>query len=415
MPVRILVVNRSTNLADQLRTACSDLAGGVDVVACERVGAAGDAVAQDGPFDIVMAGPSMGTRAGLDRMASLTEQAAGAVLLLAFSQRPEASLREIIRTGAVDLIQLPASDDALARSVHRASSIASSRQGAGQLAGRDDGSAILKPSEHGRVFTITSATGGCGKTFFSTNLAYVLAKWSGGRVCIIDLDLQFGEVATALRLRPKYTIHDALDRDDESEEDFRDQIEDYLVTHETGIHLLAAPRSPEEADRIEPPDVTRVIEAVRRRFDYVIVDTPTALTEVVLAALDLSDVLYVLGTLDLPSVRNMSVFLGTLDKLRIPSENVRLVLNKAEEDVGIELDQVRRLFPKEFESVLPYSREVSRSINLGMPIVASVPDSEVSVRLIDGVRTLLPPEQQAMIPEASGRGKSGLRRLLSRP
>ncbi|HEX9683593.1 MAG TPA: hypothetical protein VGA13_10960, partial [Acidimicrobiales bacterium] len=69
----------------------------------------------------------------------------------------------------------------------------------------------------------------------------------------------------------------------------------------------------------------------------------------------------------------------------------------------------------EFESVLPYSREVSRSINLGMPIVASVPDSEVSVRLIDGVRTLLPPEQQAMIPEASGRGKSGLRRLLSRP
>ena len=119
------------------------------------------------------------------------------------------------------------------------------------------------------------------------------------------------------------------------------------------MHVLAAPREPSEADRIHPPDVTRIIEAVRKQFDYVVVDTPPQLNEIVLAAFDLSDKLYVMATLDLPSVRNMSVFLSTLERLKVPSDNVKLILNKAETDVGIDIDQVTRLFPQGFESVLP--------------------------------------------------------------
>ena len=162
----------------------------------------------------------------------------------------------------------------------------------------------------GIVYTIASATGGCGKTFYATNLAWFLHHWLGKRVCIVDLDLQFGEVSTALRLRPKYTIFDALQREDADESDLQAHIEEYTVVHDTGVHVLAAPREPSEADRISPPDVTRILDAVRNRFDYVLVDTPPALAETVLAAFDLSDLLYVMATLDLPSVRNMSVFLS---------------------------------------------------------------------------------------------------------
>ena len=131
--------------------------------------------------------------------------------------------------------------------------------------------------------------------------------------------------------------------------------------------MLPAPKDPSDADRIHPTDVSRVIEAARAKFDYVIVDTPAALTEIVLAAFDLSDQLYVMATLDLPSVRNMGVFLNTLDKLKIPSDNVKLILNKAEQDVGIDVDQVTKLFPQGFTSVLPYAREVSKSVNVGTP------------------------------------------------
>jgi pilus assembly protein CpaE len=260
----------------------------------------------------------------------------------------------------------------------------------------------------GRVFTISSATGGCGKTFFATNLAWFLTKHTGLRCCIVDLDLQFGEVSTALRLRPKYTIFDALQREDTDEDDLRIHVEEYTVMHETGIHVLAAPREPSEADRITPPDVTRIVDSVRNRFDYVVVDTPPALNECVLAAFDLSDMLYTMATLDLPSVRNMSVFLGTLERLKIPQDNIRLILNKAESDVGIDIDQVTKLFPQGFESVLPYAKEVSKSINLGMPVMAASPNAEISRLMADGMKIVLPPEIQERLSEGASARKAGL-------
>src|SRR5207248_8046605 len=124
---------------------------------------------------------------------------------------------------------------------------------------------------------------------------------------------------------------------------------------------------------------------LRTRFDYVIVDTPAQLSEIVLAAFDRSDVLFTLATLDLPSVRNMGVFLSTLQRLRIPSDNVRLILNKAESNVGIEIDQVTRLFPQGFSSVLPYSKEVSRPINFGLPALSASPSAEVRQQLPAGM------------------------------
>src|SRR5207248_3090026 len=171
--------------------AADDIRPRPDVTSCTRVGSVGDVLTEEGPFDLLIAGPSLGTRAGLARLEVIHDELPGMSVLLAFSRRPEARLREIVRTG--------------------------------------------------------------------------------------DLDLQFGEVSTALRLRPRFTIFDALQRDEEDESALADHIEEYMVKHDTGIYLLAAPKDPSDADRISPPDVTRIIEAIRTRFDYVIVDTPAAL------------------------------------------------------------------------------------------------------------------------------------------
>jgi pilus assembly protein CpaE len=328
-------------------------------------------------------------------------------LVLAFSRRPDASLRDIVRTGAVDLLQLPIDDKDLAEAVERGIELAGL---APTLVAPAPAPAAPAESSSGpaTVYTIASATGGCGKTFYATNLAYFLTHFTKKRVCIVDLDLQFGEVSTALRLRPKYTIFDALQREDTDEADLQAHIEEYCVQHETGVSVLAAPREPSEADRISPPDVTRILEAVRNRFDYVIVDTPPALAETVLVAFDLSDMLYVMCTLDLPSVRNMSVFLGTLERLKVPTDNVRLVLNKAESDVGIDIEQVTKLFPQGFESVLPYAKEVSRSINLGMPVMAASPTAEISSLMAGGMKLVLPAELQTQVEADTAVKKSGL-------
>jgi pilus assembly protein CpaE len=407
---KILVLDRGEELAQQIQHVADELRPRPEVVPCTRLGSVGELLETEGPFDVLVAGPSLGTRSGLQRLGLIREELPGMSVVLAFSRRPDGSLREIVRAGAIDLLQLPVDDKELIDSIDRA--IELSRHAVPVATEAPVPAAIPQapaPAGHqpGRVFTISSATGGCGKTFFATNIAYFLVRYTGKRACIVDLDLQFGEVVTAMRLRPKYTIFDALQREDTDEDDLRAHIEEYTVAHETGVHVLAAPREPSEADRISPPDVTRIIEAVRKQFDYVVVDTPPQLNESVLAAFDLSDMLYVMATLDLPSVRNMSVFLGTLERLKISADNVKLILNKAESDVGIDIDQVTKLFPQGFESVLPYAKEVSRSINLGMPVMAAAPQSEISRLMTTGLKALLPPDAQVRVEDASPEKKRG--------
>ena len=391
---RVLVADRNEALADQLKNVAPDVVPTPEIHACTRIGALSDVLSEDGPFDVLVSGPSLSTRSGLARLELIRDEVPGLTMMLAFTRRPDAAMRDIIRTGAIDLVQLPAADEDLRDAMARALEISAKRGPVFRptvVNGTVDGGS---PRQPGVVFTMSSATGGCGKTFLATNLAYLLSHYTNKRACIVDLDLQFGEVSTALRLRPRYTIYDALERSETDDIELNAHIEDYLVTHESGFSVLAAPRDPTEADRIDPPDVTRIIEAVRARFDYVVVDTPAALTEVVLAAFDLSDVLYTMATLDLPSVRNMGVFLGTLERLKISSDNIRLILNKAERDVGINVDQVTKLFPQGFKAVLPYAREVSRSINLGMPVVAASPQSEISRLLLGGFKELLSEDDQ---------------------
>ncbi|HVW32761.1 MAG TPA: AAA family ATPase [Acidimicrobiia bacterium] len=403
MKSKILVLERSAELADEIREVTLGLDPSVEVVACNRVGAVSDVLLQQGPFTVLFAGPSLATRSGLRRLAALHEDCPATSIVLAFTDRPDASLREIVQAGADDILRLPFDRDDLEIALERALDIGSRRL-AGVTPKTPPGVIPLPVAPavptQARVFTVSSATGGCGKTFMATNMALYLARHTGQRVVLVDLDLQFGEVSTALRLRPNYTIYDALHRDgEESDFEFAEHLDEFLVPHEGGFSVLAAPKDPAEADRIGPADVTRILDVLRSHCDYLVVDTPAALTEVVLAAFDVSEHLFSLATVDLPSVRNLGVFLQTLDKLRIPSDNISLILNKAERDVGLDIGQITRLFPQGFKAILPYAREVSRSINMGMPVLASDPTAEVSRKLAACLLEYLPEADRARANE----------------
>ena len=422
---KILVLDRSEVLPDQIREATALRESGVpEVVACTRVGAVADLLEEQGAFDVLVAGPSVGTRAGLARLELIRHEYPTMSIVLAFSRRPEARLRDIVRSGAIDLVELPVEDEELATCLERAIELSqmlaaisahAAQVAVGTASSFDNALPVTQHSGPGRVFTVASATGGCGKTFYATNLAYFIAHHTSLRVCVVDLDLQFGEVSTALRLRPRYTIYDALQREDNDEEALVRHIEEYMVLHETNVHVLAAPKDPSEADTISPPDVTRIVEAVRNRFDYVIVDTPAQLSETVLAAFDLSELLICMATLDLPSVRNMKVFLDTLEKLKIPTSDVRLILNKAETDVGIDIPQIEKLFAQGFSSTLPYAKEVSRSINMGTPVMASSPQSEISILMARGMLEVLPPAERVTAEQdLAAYGGRGMRSRIAK-
>jgi pilus assembly protein CpaE len=408
---KILVLDKDESLADQVRGVASELRPRPEVVACDRPTNVEDAMIANGPFDVLIAGPSLSTKTGLSALQAIHDETPATALVLAFAKRPDATLREIIRTGAIDLLQLPVADRNLYDAVERAISMSRSQPTEPAMTVH-----TAPPAGNlGTVFTVSSATGGCGKTFYATNLAYYLHQYTGKRTVIIDLDLQFGEVSTALRLRPRFTISDLLSREDIDEVDLAAHIDEYVVAHDSGVMVLPAPKDPSDADRIHPIDVQRVIEAARAKFDYVIVDTPAALTEIVLAAFDLSNQLYVMATLDLPSVRHMGVFINTLEKLKISSDNVKLILNKAERDVGLDVDQVTRLFPQVFTSVLPYAKEVTKSVNVGTPVLAFAPTADVSRRMAAGMSPLLPEASRAAAGFAEEPKRRGLFARMFRP
>src|SRR5438270_3392957 len=152
---KILVPDRAATLVEQVRGVTDDIRPRPDIATCTRVGSVGDVLTEDGPFDVLIAGPSLGTRAGLARLEVIHDELPAMSLLLAFNRRPEARLREIVRTGAIDLLQLPIKDDELLESVQRAIELGIHQQAAAPAA-----AAAGSGSNVGRVFTTSSATGG---------------------------------------------------------------------------------------------------------------------------------------------------------------------------------------------------------------------------------------------------------------
>jgi pilus assembly protein CpaE len=406
MAGRILVLDRADDLLDACRDAAPNLEGLIDGV---HQSARAERELVTDRYRVLVAGPSFVNPTGMRFLQRIHEEHPAIVSLLV-SEKHGATLpvRDVVRAGASDMIAFPAAAQTIRAALERAVEMAGAMNGHHAA----NGSA----TQIGRAITITSPTGGSGKTFFATNLAYELAVRTGKRVGVIDLDFQFGEVETALRLRPKYTIYDVLQGRDGNPESLKHQLREYMSLTPHGIEVLAAPRAPHEADLITSPDVTSILTVAKELYHYVIVDTPAALSEPVLAAFDVSEQLVALATLDLPSIKNLGVFLSTLDRLKIPQDGVSLILNKAERDVGLSPAEVQRLFPQGFKGILPYAKEVSRSFNTGQPVLEQIPNSEISRTLLQAIHQILPDEPALRAdagpsPETNGHHPGLFRRI----
>jgi len=376
--------------------ACSDLAPRPLVVRSADLDQAATLAESAGGLDVVVVGPPVLHRNRLEEIADAHERTPAPAIVLVSDAELRAPAAAVVRTGAVDLLRAPSSED-LRRSVARALAIGGARRSTSDVD-------AVAPR---RVTTVASATGGCGKTFYALNLAYFLRHELDRKVCVVDFDLQFGEVTSALRMKPTATVFDVV-REELDDAELTERLAQVTIAHESGIDVLPAPQDPADADRITPRDAVRVIRALRARYDEVIVDTPSQLTEIVLAAFDVSDELVVMVTPDVPSVRNLKVFLETLDRLKVSSDRVSVVMNKADRDLGIDIRDVAHVVGREFLSVLPYAREVSRSINKGVPVLAFAPGAAVSKQLRAGIVAALPAALRASVPEERARGARGL-------
>ncbi|MEX2393374.1 MAG: AAA family ATPase [Actinomycetota bacterium] len=394
---KILVVDRRGHFTTDLADAAAGLEPAPEILRLRQPTQVIDAVTLHKP-DVIIAGPEETTHAGLKRLAKVHKSFPHSVILLTPNGHSELSVAEIAASGVYDVLPYPTTTGRLRAKVRAALNTATRPRPQRHVSPET----VAPPATRvGHVMTVTSATGGCGKTFFATNMAAYLTKATGGKVLLVDLDLQFGEVAISLRFRSPRSIAELIDEDD-----IAAVLPTYVMRHDAGFDVLCAPEDPLASERIGPVDATRVLTAAQGQYDYVVVDTPPALNEVVLAAFDRSRSLVVMATMDVPSLRNLRVFLSTLERLQLDAEQVSLILNKEEQGTGIDVARLQKIYPQGFSAVLPYATEVTRSINRGQPVIVMAPTSDISRSFVAGAKRLVTPNDQADIawepPRRSG-------------
>ena len=226
----------------------------------------------------------------------------------------------------------------------------------------------------GQIITVFAAKGGCGKTTLAINLGVTLAR-QAGRVCVLDLDLAFGDVAISVQLDPVRTVVDALPMAGHLDITGAASL---LTRYQPGLDMLLAPVTPGDAEKIPPRLVGELLAVLRTMFDFIVVDTPAQFSEHVLTAMDVSSQLVLLTTPDVPALKNLRVTLDMLDLLSYPRQIRSVAVNRSDSRVGLSLEHVERVVRSPISAHIPSSRAVPVSINKGTPITLESPGHPVS-------------------------------------
>jgi pilus assembly protein CpaE len=382
---RLVLATADTTFEQRVRDAFDgELHGPLRYWRDELMGDPGHAVQElsGRGVEVVALGPDVATDEAL-ALATAFDQSRPDISVVIVAPPSTDLLQEALRAGARDVIAPDMAPADLRAAIERAFDTATHRRrvfdGDDPGAGDDDRS---------RVVMALCPKGGAGKTTISSNLALALAQVAPGEVVIVDLDVQFGDVASALGLRPELTLADAVRSIDNLD---ATSLKAHLTIHpQDDLFVLCAPTAPTEADDISVAQVDRVITLLAQSFKYVVIDTASGLDENTLSALEHATDLLLISATDVPSIRATVKEIEALRVIGKPQHQWHFVLNRADAKTGLTIPAIERTVGINVDVSVPSSRSVPLSLNQGEPLVLSDPRSAVTLAMLQLVRRLAP-------------------------
>ncbi len=306
-------------------------------------------------------------------MSALADALPETPIIVYSSLSDAASVRRAMVSGARDYLVKPPRPEELARAIF--SVLEQEERRRTRMTGETASAAA-----RGSVITVFGAKGGIGKTTISTNLATALCRNTNSSIALVDMDTRFGDVAIMMDVVVEYSIADVGRNIDTVD---RESIRDYLVRHSSGVDILPAPLHPTEWGALHRQHIARVIDLLSQTHDYVVVDTPGAFNELVATALEAADIILLVTSMDIASIKDTALALEMLRAASVSEDKVKLVINHSTSSNSLRAEDVERVLEYDVYWRIPHDVAVSNSNQLGQPIVLAKPYARASRAIND--------------------------------
>ncbi len=388
--IRVVIVDDISETRENIRKLLQ-FEPDVDVVGVARTGREAIDISKDVKPDVLLMDINMPDMDGIAATEIIRKTVPFTQIVILSIQNDPNYMRRAMLAGARDFLTKPPTIDELTSAIRRAGTMARDERMkapvvSGAQASKAGGAHAFTSLGAGKVITFYSPKGGSGCTTLATNLAICLNN-EDTSVVIVDGNLQFGDVAVFMNEQGKFSLLDLASRVDELDPDV---VNNVTVKHsQSGVRILAAPIKPEQSDLITADQFSKVIRYLRNVFSYIIIDTASSLQTITASAIDSSDVLVLLTTQDIPSIKNSRLFLDEIDALGYDRKRIIFVMNKFDKRIGITPEKVGENLKQDITSVIPYEERVIVSVNRGIPFLLadkSRPLSRAILSLAEDVR-----------------------------